>query len=94
MAFSSIHEASQMTAHVQVSQATAQAQTLAAALQNADTVFPSTIAKAGSVAASSIQTIVKVITGSSASGSPAASPSGDKPLSLVLIHEDAQPEAS
>ena len=64
---------------VQVSQATAQAQTLAAALQNPDTVFPSTIAKAGAVTASSIQTIVKVITGSTPSGSPAASPSGSLP---------------
>ena len=57
-------------------QATAQAQTLAAALQSSpNTVFQSTVAKAGSVAASGIQTYVKVVTAGhppAATSAPAA----------------------
>ena len=67
---------------MQVSQATAQAQKLAAALQTSiGTTLPSTIAKTGQVTASGVQTFVKAITAPSgvppAASAAAASTSGE-----------------
>lgn len=66
---------------MQVSQATARAQALALALQQSPgTVFASTTAKSGPVAATDIQTLVRVVTGGTTPGSAeqavAASPGG------------------
>ena len=69
---------------MQVSQATAQAQKLAAALQTSvGATLPSTIAKTGPVTASGVQTFVKAVTAPPsvppAAGAAAASPSGAGP---------------
>lgn len=64
--------------HTQVSQATARAEAFANALQSTPgQVFPSTVAKSGPVAATDIQTVVRVATGVTTPGAagPAAASS-------------------